>query len=74
MTTLHSPLYLDIGSAAAVLGLTERAVRARVARRQLPFRKLGDRILIPRAELEQYMRALEGVTAAEAIKNVSVNG
>jgi excisionase family DNA binding protein len=60
------PKYLDIDSAAAHLGMTSRAVRARVGRGQLPFRRLGGRIIIPRDELERYIRALDGVSASEA--------
>jgi excisionase family DNA binding protein len=58
--------YLTIAEVANRLSTTPKAIRARIARRQLPFRRLGGRILIPEAEFEEYMRSLSGCSAVEA--------
>ena len=52
-------------------GETEHAFRAQVARRQLPFRHRGGRVVFLRAELEEFLRCLPGVNTA-AINSVSV--
>ena len=62
--------YLTISEATEPLGLTEKAVRQRIARGQLPYRKLGRRVLIPADELERFLAALPGKTAAEAVAAV----
>ena len=59
--------YITIAEAAPALGLTEKAVRQRIFRGQLPHRKLGRRVLIPADELEKFLAALPGTTAAEAV-------
>ena len=46
---------LDVASAAAFLGLTEKAIRARVARQLLPHRRLNGRIVLVRRELVQFL-------------------
>jgi excisionase family DNA binding protein len=62
--------YLTIAEAAPPAGMTEKAFRQRLARGQLPYRKLGRRILIPADELEKFLAALPGTTAEEAIAAV----
>jgi excisionase family DNA binding protein len=59
--------YLTIAEAASPLGLTEKAVRQKIFRGQLPYRKLGRRVLIPADELEQFLAALPGKTVEEVI-------
>jgi excisionase family DNA binding protein len=66
-----SAKYLTVEAAAVVLGLSEDSIRARIARRTLPFRKLRGRILIPVDDLDAHIRALEGVSAKEATANAS---
>jgi Helix-turn-helix domain len=61
--------FLYIPEAAALLGTTEKGIRARVARRQLPFRQLAGRIIFKRSELLDFLGKLDGVTIAEAIAN-----
>jgi excisionase family DNA binding protein len=61
---------LGVAEAAGMLGLTERAIRHRVARGVLPYRRLGARVLFVAAELEAFMSGLEGVTVAEALENI----
>jgi excisionase family DNA binding protein len=62
--------YLTIAEAAPPSGMTEKAFRHRLARGQLPYRKLGRRILIPADELEKFLAALPGRTAEEAVNAV----
>jgi excisionase family DNA binding protein len=51
-------------------GMTEKAVRHRLARGQIPFRRLGRRILIPLDEIEKFEALLAGRTAEEAVAAV----
>jgi len=62
--------YLTIAEAALPLGMTEKAVRKRIERGQLPYRKMGRRILIPADDLDQFLAALPGRTADEAVAAV----
>ena len=62
--------YLTVSEAAPPLGLTEKALRQRIFRGQIPYRKLGRRVLIPADELEQFLTTLPGTTAAEAVAAV----
>lgn len=61
---------LTVEQTAVELGLTPKAVRQRIARGHLPFRKLGKRVLIPAVELEKFLAALPGRTANEAVAAV----
>ena len=61
---------LDIAQGAEFLGITQRALRARVARHQVPFRKMGGRVVFVRVELEKWIEALEGCDVKEALANV----
>ena len=64
--------WTDVPGAATLLGLTENAVRARVARKQLPFRRLGPgRILFNLAELADFLGKAQGVGVGEALANVA---
>lgn len=54
---------------ASYLGMSEAAVYAAVARRQLPFRKLGRKLVFDIIELDAYMHQLEGVGVSEAVVN-----
>ena len=59
--------HLTVEQTAEELGLTIKAVRQRIARGQLPFRKLGKRVLIPATELDTFLATLPGRTAKEAV-------
>lgn len=59
--------YLSIDETAEILSTTRKAVERRIARGQLPFRKWGKSILIPADELSEFLGALPGKSAAEAI-------
>jgi hypothetical protein len=59
---------LTIGGAAQVFGGSIATWRARVARRQVPFRRIGGgrgRILFIRGELETFLQNLPGCTPQE---------
>ena len=60
--------HLTVVEAALVLGTTQKAIRQRIARGQIPFRRWGRRVLIPAAELERFLQALPGCTAGEAVE------
>lgn len=62
---------LDVATAAQYLGVSEKAIRARIARRLLPHRRLGSRVVIPRADLEAFLAGLDGCDPEEAIRNVA---
>jgi hypothetical protein len=60
---------LDITSGAAFLGLTEKTLRARIARQVVPHRKLNGRVVLIRRELLEFLEQLPGTTVAEALAN-----
>jgi len=66
--------YLDVISAATYLGTTSGAVYAAVARRQIPFRRLGRKILFDKNELDAYIKSLEGVSVEEAVARIQNRG
>jgi hypothetical protein len=57
---------IDVAGAADFFGVTERAIRSRIARQQIPFRRLGGSIVFSRAELERFLCELPGVSIEEA--------
>ncbi len=59
---------LDVRTASELIGTTEKVVRARVARRLLPFRRSGGRIVFLREELLEFYRQLPGCTLTEAMR------
>ena len=64
----HTKL-LDVPSAAELLGMTPKAVRQRVARKMIPFKKWGGRICFVRAELDSFIASLPGCELEEALRN-----
>ena len=60
---------LDIATGAQFAGWTEKAMRARVGRGRVPYRRDGGRIIFLRDELETFLRRLPGVGVDEALKN-----
>ena len=60
---------LYIPEAAQDLGITEKALRAKVDRRMVPFRRWGSRIVFLRGELEKYLDELPGCRIEEALEN-----
>lgn len=72
---LHAPttgILLDVKAAALMLNCSEKAVRTRVSRQLLPFKRLGSRILFRRDELEQFIASLPGVSLQEAKHNIAM--
>lgn len=61
---------LDVRTAAAFLGGTEKQLRGMVDRRLIPFRRLNSRIVFVRRELEEFVVTLPGCTADEAKANL----
>ena len=62
--------YMTVSETATLLGQTEKSVWQRIYRGQMPHRRWGRRVLIPVAELEQFLAALPGRTAEEAVAAV----
>ena len=63
---------MDIAGATVMMlgpGGSEKMVRARVARGELPYRKLHGRIIFLRSELTAFLTALPGVTLEQALAN-----
>ncbi len=60
---------LDVGALADLLGISEDMVRARVTRRQLPFKRWSGRIVFLRSEVTEFFDKLEGVSVEEAAVN-----
>ena len=58
--------FLTIDQAAALMGRTPHAVYRLVARRQIPFRKHGRRLLFKRSELLAFLDKLPGLSLEEA--------
>ena len=65
---MKETLLLSVKEAAAFLGVTQDALRARIKRRVVPFRRLGGRVMLLRSELQQYIARLLGVDTDEALK------
>lgn len=66
--------YLDTKSAAAYLGTTPGAIYASVARRLIPYRRFGRKVVFDKVELDAYIKALEGVSVDEAVARTMHNG
>jgi len=65
---------LDVTSAAKLLGLTPKALRRRIDRRTIPFKKLGRRIMFVQEELWEFIATLEGCSCEEANTNLTQRG
>ena len=63
-------LALDVRTAAAILGTTEKTLRAMIERKLIPHRRLNSRIILLRNELESFLVGLPGCTTDEARSNV----
>jgi excisionase family DNA binding protein len=60
--------FLSIEEAATLLKRSRKAIEHMVERRQLPFRRLGRRILFVREELEAFIEGLPGPRASDVQK------
>lgn len=70
VTRSYNGQLLDVAAASELLGCSERALRARIARRLIPYRRFSGRIVFVRSELEAFLMNLPGVTLAEAQNNL----
>ena len=68
-TVFKGVMYVD--GAAEMLDSTPGAVYQLVARRTIPFRKLGGRVIFLKDELEAFLLALPGCRPDEAAANVA---
>ena len=60
---------LSVKEAAEFLGTSERALRARINRRAVPFRKWGGKVILTRQDLEKFVDSLPaGCSLEEATK------
>jgi len=64
-------LVLDVRNGAALIGDTEKGIRGKVARRLIPFRRLGARIVFLRSELEAWLQNLDGCSLKEVQANMA---
>ena len=55
-------VFMDTDEAAAFIKRTPKAIRNLVARRKIPFRKPGGRLVFLREELEQWIQSAPGIT------------
>ena len=67
-------MLLNVTSAARLLGLTPKALRRRIDRRTIPFKKLGRRIMFVQDELWDFIATLEGCSCEEAKNNLIQRG
>ena len=64
--------YLTVPQAAVYLGLTEHAIRQRIARNEVPYRRWHGRVVLIVRELDAFMAALDGCGVHEALDHVGV--
>jgi excisionase family DNA binding protein len=69
-----APRYLDAKGAAVYLGRTPGAIYELAAKRQIPHRRLGAKLVFDREALDAYMQGLEGVDVAEAVSRTLNSG
>jgi hypothetical protein len=56
----NGPMVLSMTAAAYELGVTPKALRKRVERHQIPFKKWGGKVVFMRRELEKFFENLPG--------------
>ena len=62
--------YLDVGEAADLIGISVGSLRHRIFRKEIPYKKLGRRVMFSKPELEKFLRALPGVSAEQALQEI----
>lgn len=50
-----------------MLGMTQKAVRHRIARGELPYRRWGKRVLCPTRDIEAFLQDLPGCDVKKAV-------
>ena len=69
-TRKYSGKVMDISTVAEeFFGGSRRSVESKVARRLLPFKKLGGRVIFLRSELDEFFLKLNGTSIDEALAN-----
>ena len=63
---------LNLADAAYYLHMTEAAIRELVRDRKIPYRKRGDTLMFLIDDLQTWMRALPGISAAEAVGQLQI--
>ena len=63
---------LTVAEVAERLGISERAVRQRINRGQIPFKRWNRRIFVPEDELDRFLKALPGCSVEEALEEVKL--
>lgn len=63
---------LYVSDAASYLNCSQKAIRSKVERQIIPYRRLGGRICFLRSELEEFISTLPGTTLAEARENLAL--
>jgi excisionase family DNA binding protein len=66
--------FMNTKATAEYLGCTVSAVRTDVARKRIPYRKKGKKLVFDACELDAFMKRLEGVSIDEAVTRVQNNG
>lgn len=59
----------DVCCGSLFLGWSEKKTRGMVARKLIPYRKVGGRIIFIKRDLEHWLQTLEGCTVEEARQN-----
>ena len=63
-------ILMDVRGLAVYLGTSEHCVRSRVRRREIPFKKMGGRLLFRKHEIDRYLEQLPGCDLDEAVQNL----
>ncbi len=65
---------LDVAGVARLLGTSEKTIRSRVARQQLPHRRWGGRVVFLRGELLAFLAKLDGCSIEKALERQASSG
>jgi len=68
--TIAGQEVMDIATLAARFGTSQRAIRARVNRGTIPFRRWQGRIIFLRGEVDAFLEGLAGCDVQDARKNL----
>ncbi len=61
---------LTVREAAGEIGISERALWQRIYRNEFPHRRWSKKVMIIRADLDEFLRTLPGLTVQEAAAKV----
>ncbi|WHZ25324.1 MAG: hypothetical protein OJF51_000119 [Nitrospira sp.] len=62
-------IFYDVAQVAELLNCSTKAVRHKVARRLIPWQKIGKRLVFKKTELDRFLKSLPGTSAVEAELN-----